>query len=105
MTVYTQFATAEDKLTFFTKGPTTDKSKTYQERKGSLNKTYTRKAKSSHAFIGEKIVFQRKNILINGVVVNYRTDSVIVEISEEQAEALEISNCLTVVSHKNYQIV
>lgn len=102
---FSQFATAEDKTIFFSKGPTTIKSKRFQEHNALSRKTPSHKLKSSHAFIGDEIFFKRKAVLVKGTVVDYRTDTVIVEISESQAKALEISNCLTVVNHKNYQLV
>lgn len=54
---------------------------------------------------GDKILFERNGLLIKGEVSKVRELSVIVTISKTDAEELNIDTLLTVVSHKNYQII
>lgn len=53
--------------------------------------------------IGDKIKFQRHGINIVGTVTQTRLESVIVKITEEDAEYLKIETPFTVVSLKNCQ--
>jgi uncharacterized protein YkvS len=59
----------------------------------------------SKAKEGDKILFERNSMLIIGEVCKVREESVIVTISKSDAEELKIDTPLTVVSHKNYQIM
>lgn len=68
-------------------------------------KVFKKKLKKSHAFIGEKVLFQRKSHMIKGVVIAYREHSVIAEISQADAKLIDIKNTITVVNHKNYELV
>lgn len=57
------------------------------------------------ANIGEEVVFVRKSIEVTGKVEKHLENSVIVQISNSDAKELGYESQLTVVSHKNYQIV
>ena len=59
----------------------------------------------SHAGIGDKISFTRKGYSVDGIVVSYRQKTVIVQISPHSAKLLDIENDITIVNHKNYEIV
>jgi uncharacterized protein YkvS len=54
---------------------------------------------------GDKVLFERNGIVIIGKVSKVREESVIVTISKSDADALKVDTPLTVVSHKNYQII
>ncbi|MGM7722674.1 DUF2187 family protein [uncultured Metabacillus sp.] len=54
---------------------------------------------------GEKIRFERNGLVLLGEVVKVREESVIVQISKSDAEEINVETPLTVVSHKNYQII
>lgn len=54
---------------------------------------------------GEKVFFIRNELDIIGEVCKVRDESVIVRISNTDAEKLQVETPLTVVSHKNYQII
>lgn len=52
----------------------------------AVQTSYHKKLKSTHAFIGDVILFKRKGFLIQGIVVSYRPESVIVEIDIKDAK-------------------
>ncbi|KKI89888.1 hypothetical protein WQ54_22340 [Bacillus sp. SA1-12] len=54
---------------------------------------------------GEMVRFKRNGLVILGEVVKVRDESVIVQISKSDAEEINVETPLTVVSHKNYQII
>ena len=56
------------------------------------------------AIEGNLIVFKRNGLTIIGEVVKVKDESVIVKISEEDAETLKYDTSLTVVAHKNYKL-
>lgn len=64
----------------------------------------TKKLNSSHAFIGDVIIFKRKECFIQGTVISYRPETVLVEIEMKISRQLGIENNLTVVNHKNYEV-
>ncbi|MGE7983685.1 DUF2187 family protein [Solibacillus sp. NPDC093137] len=66
---------------------------------------FKKKLKKSHAFIGEKILFSRKSHMVKGIVIAYREHSVIVEISQADSKRINIKNTITVVNHKNYELI
>lgn len=55
--------------------------------------------------IDEKISFVRNDHEVNGKIVKVLENSVIVEISPEDADLINVASNLTVVSHKNYFVV
>ncbi|MBE1555329.1 DUF2187 family protein [Sporosarcina limicola] len=55
--------------------------------------------------IDEKISFVRNDHKVNGTIFKILENSVIVEISGEDAERIGAASNLTVVSHKNYSVV
>jgi len=57
------------------------------------------------ALEGDKVLFKRNKLSILGEVVKVKEESVIVKISESDAEKLKIETPLTVVAHKNYKII
>lgn len=54
---------------------------------------------------GNKIMFNRHGLELTGEVVRVREESVLVSISQHNAELLNIETPVTVVSHKHYQIL
>jgi uncharacterized protein YkvS len=54
---------------------------------------------------GDKVLFERSGLVIVGEVVKVREESVIVSISKNDAEGINVETPLTVVSHKNYQLI
>jgi uncharacterized protein YkvS len=54
---------------------------------------------------GDKITFHRHGFGFTGEVVKVREESVLVSISQQDAEQLNIDTPITVVSHKHYDIV
>jgi uncharacterized protein YkvS len=54
---------------------------------------------------GDKVLFERNGLVIIGEVFKVREASVIVTISKSDAEGINVETPLTVVSHKNYQLV
>jgi uncharacterized protein YkvS len=54
---------------------------------------------------GDKILFNRNGIRIIGEVVKVREESVIVSISLKDAVKIKVETPITVVSHKNYQLI
>lgn len=67
-------------------------------------KPLTKKLKPSHAFIGDVVLFKRKDCFIEGTVVSYRTETVLVEVNSSIARNLGFANNITVVNHKNYEV-
>lgn len=57
------------------------------------------------AVIGDKILFKRNNLSIIGTVVKVNEASVIVKIDDSDAEKIKIDTPLTVVAHKNYEVI
>ena len=55
--------------------------------------------------IDEKISFTRNDHEVQGTIFKILEQSVIVEISTEDAKKINVPSNLTVVSHKNYTIV
>lgn len=66
---------------------------------------FAKPLKSSHAFIGDQVIFERKNRPVVGTVVGYREETVVVEVEAHVAKELEIENNVTVVNHKNYEVL
>ncbi len=56
-------------------------------------------------YIGEKISFIRNGVYVFGTIHKILENSVIVEISEKDAEQIGAASSLTVVAHKNYTVV
>jgi uncharacterized protein YkvS len=54
---------------------------------------------------GDTIRFKRHDLSITGTVVKVKEESVLVQISDEDALLLKIDTPITVVSHKNYKII
>jgi uncharacterized protein YkvS len=54
---------------------------------------------------GDKVRFERNGLVIIGEVFKVREASVIVTISKSDAEGINVETPLTVVSHKNYQLI
>ncbi|AYC29430.1 DUF2187 family protein [Paenisporosarcina cavernae] len=52
--------------------------------------------------IREKISFTRRDVEVEGNIFKILENSVIVEISQEDAKKIGAASTLTVVSHKNY---
>lgn len=57
------------------------------------------------AKIGQKIRFKRNDIEITGIVSLVKENSVIVDISDEEAKKLDYSTNKTLVRHSKYEIV
>lgn len=55
--------------------------------------------------IGNKIEFERRGRKLEGLVTNVRENTVIVELSKEGIDFLELENEFTVVNHSNYKII
>lgn len=55
--------------------------------------------------IDEEISFVRNDYEVNGTIQKILENSVIVKISEEDADRIGVASNLTVVSHKNYSVV
>ncbi|AIE58933.1 DUF2187 family protein [Bacillus methanolicus] len=56
------------------------------------------------AKIGDHILFQRKDQIIEGIVEIVRENSVIIEISQDAAQELGYETNKTVVKHSNYVV-
>ncbi|MFC5605137.1 DUF2187 family protein [Sporosarcina koreensis] len=54
--------------------------------------------------IDEEISFVRNDHEVNGTIHKILENSVIVKISEEDADRIGVASNLTVVSHKNYSV-
>jgi uncharacterized protein YkvS len=54
---------------------------------------------------GDKVLFTRKDISMIGTVKKVKEESVLVEISSEDAGRIRAETPFTVVSHQHYQIV
>ncbi len=54
---------------------------------------------------GDKIRFTRLGVELVGEVHQVRESSVIAKISEEDAHLLRLDTPLTVISHKNYEVI
>lgn len=72
--------------------------------------TFPRKEKDVCDFVAareidEEISFVRNDHRVNGTIFKILENSVIVELSEADAERIGAASNLTVVSHKNYSIV
>ena len=55
--------------------------------------------------IDEKISFKRNDHEVQGTIFKILEQSVIVEISTEDAKKINVPSNLTVVSHKNYTVI
>lgn len=55
--------------------------------------------------VDEEISFVRNDHKVHGTIFKVLENSVIVEISERDAERIGAASSLTVVSHKNYSLV
>lgn len=55
--------------------------------------------------IDEEISFVRNEHEVNGTIHKILENSVIVKISEDDADRIGVASNLTVVSHKNYSVV
>ncbi|PGT82951.1 hypothetical protein COD11_13700 [Bacillus sp. AFS040349] len=62
-------------------------------------------SKMCEFLIGIDISFTRNNVDVIGRVVKAYPNTVIVEISQDDAEKIESPSTLTVVNHKNYRIL
>jgi uncharacterized protein YkvS len=58
---------------------------------------------SSKTKQGDKVTFSRNGMLFEGTVVTINENTVIVEISEDDAKLLLLPNNRTVVRHSNYK--
>jgi len=54
---------------------------------------------------GDKVKFTRMGLTLIGEVQQVRESSVIVRINDEDAKSLRLDTPLTVISHKNYEII
>ncbi|KEK10225.1 hypothetical protein ABD91_17265 [Lysinibacillus sphaericus] len=54
---------------------------------------------------GDIVAFTRSNFSCEGVVITVRSETVMVELQPEYIGMLRIPNNLTIVNHKNYQIL
>lgn len=54
---------------------------------------------------GDMIKFSRHGLELTGEVHQVRESSVIVKLSDEDAEYLKLDTPLTIVSHKNYVLI
>lgn len=59
---------------------------------------------NKYALVGDVIQFERNDTLFIGTVVSLRENSVIVELTTNDAVKLELENERTVVSHKKYKL-
>lgn len=64
-----------------------------------------KKGKKGHAAVGNTVRFSRNGINICGQVESYRENTVIVSISDEDAAKLHLESPLTLVNHKNYEVI
>lgn len=55
--------------------------------------------------IGYKVAFERKGRLLEGLIINIRENSVIVELKQDAIDFLNLENELTVVRHNNYTVI
>lgn len=55
--------------------------------------------------VGDSIRFSRRNIMIDGVIHAMKDNVAIVEIGLEDSLDLNLENQLTVVAHKNYEVL
>ena len=55
--------------------------------------------------VDEEISFVRNDHEVNGTIHKILENSVIVKISEDDADRIGVASNLTVVSHKNYSVV
>lgn len=56
-------------------------------------------------YIGEWISFTRNGVDVNGTIFKIMDNSVIVEISPEDAKEIGAPSNMTVISHKKYRII
>lgn len=63
-----------------------------------------KKVARTNAKIGDHILFQRKDQIIEGIVEIVRENSVIIEISQDAAQELGYETNKTVVKHSNYVV-
>lgn len=54
---------------------------------------------------GDKVKFTRMGMTMIGIVQQVREASVIVRLDDEDAKSLRLETPLTVISHKNYEII
>ncbi|MCM3585922.1 YkvS family protein [Mesobacillus maritimus] len=66
-------------------------------------KTLTKQKRVAN--LGEKVRFMRNDMIIVGEVTIVKDESVIVNVSRSDARRLNIDTPLTVVAHKNYQVL
>jgi len=71
--------------------------------------TFSRKEKPVSDFVAarhidEEISFVRNDHRVNGTIHKILENSVIVKISEDDADRIGVASNLTVVSHKNYTV-
>lgn len=57
------------------------------------------------AKVGDLIEFSRNGFIIIGQVIKVREESIVVSISDEDAELIKIETPITVVSHSNYKLI
>lgn len=63
------------------------------------------KGKKGHAAVGDTVKFSRNGFKISGKVESYRENTVIISISDADAAKLHLESPLTLVNHKNYEIL
>lgn len=63
------------------------------------------KLRSYHADVGDTISFERKGLVFTGKVVEYRENTVVVQVDDHAADKLQIESTLTVVNHKHYKVI
>ncbi len=80
-----------------------------KQTRGGIRLAFPRKEHPVSDFIaarkiGEKISFTRNDVFVLGAIHKILENSVIVEISEEDADLIGAASTLTVVAHKNYTV-
>lgn len=80
-----------------------------KQTRGGIRLAFPRKEHPVSDFIaarkiGEKISFTRNDVFVVGTIHKILENSVIVEISEEDADLIGAASTLTVVAHKNYTV-
>jgi uncharacterized protein YkvS len=55
--------------------------------------------------MGLAVSFERNNTIVKGKIIKALDRSAIIEISQEDADKIESPSTLTVVHHRNYEII
>jgi len=72
---------------------------------GTKRKIVSSTPKNKKAKIGAKIVFTRSGKKIKGTIQTIYENIAIVKIKQDDAKFLKLENDLTVVAHKNYEVI